>query len=79
DALKKHEKSRNHPDATLKEKGFTQLSSATTSTSETQAATPKAIKIAMDNADGRLAKNRNGEDIPNKELFLINVGAPRVY
>ncbi|WP_252518051.1 phage tail protein, partial [Escherichia coli] len=31
------------------------------------------------NADGRLAKNRNGEDIPNKELFLINVGAPRVY
>ncbi|HHZ4111408.1 TPA: tail fiber protein, partial [Escherichia coli] len=79
DALKKHEKSRNHPDATLKEKGFTQLSSATTSTSETQAATPKAIKIAMDNADGRLAKNRNGEDIPNKELFLINVGTPRVY
>ncbi|HGX3002462.1 TPA: phage tail protein [Escherichia coli] len=79
DALKKHEKSRNHPDATLKEKGFTQLSSATTSTSETQAATPKAIKIAMDNADGRLAKNRNGEDIPNKELFLINAGAPRVY
>ncbi|EFA9079093.1 phage tail protein [Escherichia coli] len=79
DALKKHEKSRNHPDATLKEKGFTQLSSATTSTSETQAATPKAIKIAMDNADGRLAKNRNGEDIPNKELFIINIGAPRVY
>ncbi|EOJ6336753.1 phage tail protein [Escherichia coli] len=79
DALKKHEKSRNHPDATLKEKGFTQLSSATTSTSETQAATPKAIKIAMDNANGRLAKNRNGEDIPNKELFIINIGAPRVY
>ncbi|EFC4899430.1 phage tail protein [Escherichia coli] len=79
DALKKHEKSRNHPDATLKEKGFTQLSSATTSTSETQAATPKAIRIAMDNADGRLAKNRNGEDIPNKELFIINIGAPRVY
>ncbi|EKL8940982.1 phage tail protein [Escherichia coli] len=79
DALKKHERSRNHPDATLKEKGFTQLSSATTSTSETQAATPKAIKIAMDNADGRLAKNRNGEDIPNKELFIINIGAPRVY
>ncbi|EEW5243989.1 phage tail protein, partial [Escherichia coli] len=79
DALKEHEKSRNHPDATLKEKGFTQLSSATTSTSETQAATPKAIKIAMDNVDGRLAKNRNGEDIPNKELFLINVGTPRVY
>ncbi|EJN4466257.1 phage tail protein [Escherichia coli] len=79
DALKKHERSRNHPDATLKEKGFTQLSSATTSTSETQAATPKAIKIAMDNAAGRLAKNRNGEDIPNKELFVINIGAARVH
>ncbi|KYS38014.1 phage tail protein [Escherichia coli] len=79
DKLKEHEQSRRHPDASLTTKGFTQLSSDTTSTSETQAATPKAIKIAMDNADGRLAKNRNGEDIPNKELFLINVGTPRVY
>ncbi|EFG7921917.1 phage tail protein [Escherichia coli] len=79
DKLKEHEQSRRHPDASLTTKGFTQLSSATTSTSETQAATPKAIRIAMDNADGRLAKNRNGEDIPNKELFIINIGAPRVY
>ncbi|EOM8345139.1 phage tail protein [Escherichia coli] len=79
DKLKEHEQSRRHPDASLTTKGFTQLSSDTTSTSETRAATPKAIKIAMDNADGRLAKNRNGEDIPNKELFLINVGTPRVY
>ncbi|EKN1705658.1 phage tail protein [Escherichia coli] len=79
DKLKEHEQSRRYPDASLTTKGFTQLSSDTTSTSETRAATPKAIKIAMDNADGRLAKNRNGEDIPNKELFLINVGTPRVY
>ncbi|GDQ13208.1 phage tail protein [Escherichia coli] len=79
DKLKEHEQSRRHPDASLTTKGFTQLSSDTTSTSETRAATPKAIKIAMDNADGRLAKNRNGEDIPNKELFIINIGAPRVY
>ncbi|MCD4217165.1 tail fiber protein, partial [Escherichia coli] len=79
DKLKEHEQSRRHPDASLTTKGFTQLSSDTTSTSETRAATPKAIKIAMDNADGRLAKNRNGEDIPNKVLFLINVGTPRVY
>ncbi|EEV7057203.1 phage tail protein [Escherichia coli] len=79
DKLKEHEQSRRHPDASLTTKGFTQLSSDTTSTSETRAATPKAIKIAMDNADGRLAKNRNGEDIPNKEMFLINVGTPRVY
>lgn len=74
DALKKHEQSRNHPDATTSAKGFTRLSSATDSASEEQAATPKAVKIAMDNASARLAKERNGEDIPNKPLFVQNVG-----
>lgn len=74
DALKKHEQSRNHPDATTSEKGFTQLSSATDSTSEGQAATSKAVKIAMDNANARLAKDRNGGDIPNKPLFIQNIG-----
>lgn len=44
----KHAKSRNHPDATLTAKGFTQLSSSTTSASETLAATPKAVKTVMD-------------------------------
>lgn len=74
DALKKHEQSRNHPDATTSEKGFTRLSSATDSTSEEQAATPKAVKIAMDNANARLAKERNGADIPNPPLFVQNIG-----
>ncbi len=74
DALKKHEQSRNHPDATTSEKGFTRLSSATDSTSEEQAATPKAVKIAMDNANARLAKERNGADIPNPQLFVQNIG-----
>ena len=74
DALRKHEQSRNHPDATTSAKGFTQLSSATDSTSEGQAATPKAVKIAMDNANARLAKDRNGGDIPNKPLFIQNIG-----
>ncbi|MDH0323139.1 phage tail protein [Citrobacter freundii] len=74
DALKKHEQSRNHPDATTTVKGFTQLSSATDSTSEEQAATPKAVKIAMDNANARLAKERNGADIPNPSLFVQNIG-----
>lgn len=50
DKLLEHEQSRRHPDATLKEKGFTQLSSATNSTSETLAATPKAVKAAYDKA-----------------------------
>jgi len=48
--IDKHAKSRNHPDATLAAKGFTQLSSSTTSTSETLAATPKAVKTVMDEA-----------------------------
>lgn len=74
DALKKHEQSRNHPDATTSEKGFTRLSSATDSTSEELAATSKAVKIAMDNANARLAKERNGGDIPNKPLFVQNIG-----
>ncbi|WP_247753859.1 tail fiber protein, partial [Citrobacter freundii] len=74
DALKKHEQSRNHPDATTSEKGFTQLSSATDSTSEELAATLKAVKIAMDNANARLAKERNGGDVPNKPLFIQNIG-----
>ena len=53
DKLAEHEQSRNHPDATLNEKGFTQLSSATDSTSESLAATPKAVKAAYDLADGK--------------------------
>ena len=46
--IDEHAKSRNHPDATLTAKGFTQLNNATNSTSETQAATPKAVKTVMD-------------------------------
>lgn len=53
DALARHEKSRNHPDATTAAKGFTQLSSATDSASETLAATPKAVKAAFDLAYGK--------------------------
>ncbi|MGC6229202.1 phage tail protein [Hafnia paralvei] len=53
DKLQEHEQSRRHPDATLKEKGFTQLSSATNSTSEALAATPKAVKTAYDLANGK--------------------------
>ncbi|WP_372914316.1 phage tail protein, partial [Salmonella enterica] len=40
-------------DATTARKGIIQLSNATDSTSETLAATPKAVKAAMDNANGR--------------------------
>ncbi|EMV5184946.1 tail fiber protein [Escherichia coli] len=46
--IAEHARSRNHPDATLTEKGFTQLSSDTNSNSETLAATPRAVKAAYD-------------------------------
>ncbi|EKH9599977.1 phage tail protein [Escherichia coli] len=61
-------------DASLNKKGLVQLTSATDSLSETLAATAKAVKIAMDNANARLAKDRNGADIPNKPLFIQNLG-----
>ncbi|EER0851823.1 tail fiber protein [Escherichia coli] len=53
ESLSRHAQSRNHPDATLTAKGFTQLSSATNSISETLAATPKAVKAAYDLANGK--------------------------
>ncbi|ENE52060.1 phage tail fiber repeat family protein [Escherichia coli P0302293.9] len=53
DKLKEHEQSRRHPDASLTARGFVQLSSATNSTSETLAATPKAVKAAYDLANAK--------------------------
>ena len=53
DKIAEHEQSRRHPDATLTAKGFTQLSSATDSVSESVAATPKAVKTAYDLAKGK--------------------------
>ncbi|WFQ80926.1 phage tail protein [Xenorhabdus sp. SF857] len=80
-AIREHEQSRRHPDATLKEKGFVILNSAVNSNSETQAATPKAVKAAYDlaatannNANSCLEKNKNGADIPNKPEFVKNLG-----
>ncbi|ELL5992282.1 phage tail protein [Escherichia coli] len=69
-----HEQSRRHPSASLTEKGFVRLYSGMESNDETVAATPKAVKIAMDNASARLAKDRNGSDIPNPALFVQNLG-----
>ncbi|WP_253282749.1 phage tail protein [Cedecea davisae] len=81
DAIDKHAKSRNHPDATLKEKGFVQLSSATDSDSETLAATPKAVKAAVgvgnaanQNAERRLLKDSNLVDVPDKVSARKNMG-----
>ncbi|HAL9284875.1 TPA: hypothetical protein H7V20_003472 [Escherichia coli] len=45
-------------DASTTKKGIVQLSSATNSTSETLAATPKAVKAANDNANDRVPSDR---------------------
>lgn len=81
DEIEKHAKSRNHPDATLKEKGFVQLSSATDSDNETLAATPKAVKDAVavgnaanQNAEKRLLKESNLADVPDKAAARQNLG-----
>ncbi len=48
--LSEHANSRNHPDATLNEKGFTRLSNATTSSDQDKAATPLAVRLAVEAA-----------------------------
>ncbi|EBU9317149.1 phage tail protein [Salmonella enterica subsp. enterica serovar Amager] len=81
DKLTEHAQSRNHPDATLTDKGFVQLSSATGSTDETKAATPKAVKAAMDNANKRQPGNENLTALsslagqPDKLPYFTNKGA----
>ncbi|MBB3132132.1 phage-related tail fiber protein [Paenibacillus rhizosphaerae] len=49
------------PDASLTEKGKVQLSSATNSTSESMAATPKAVKAAYDRADAAFTSASEGK------------------
>lgn len=57
DKISEHEQSRRHPDASLTVKGFTQLSSAINSESETLAATPKAVKAVMDETNKKAPLN----------------------
>ena len=78
DLLAAHEKSRNHPDGTTTAKGFVQLNSSVSSTSETLAATPKAVKTANDNANTRIPSTRkiNGKQLnADQTLTAADVGA----
>jgi hypothetical protein len=81
DEIDKHAKSRNHPDGTLKDKGFVQLSNATDSDSETLAATPKAVKAACalakqadENAGKRLQADKNLSDVKDAIEARENLG-----
>ncbi|HBA7909478.1 TPA: phage tail protein, partial [Escherichia coli] len=71
-----HEKSRHHPDATLKEKGFAQYSNSTDSDAEDRAATSKAVKAAMDKAKD--AVERDGDTMTG-ELKIRGVNALRIF
>lgn len=48
--LSEHASSRDHPDATLDEKGFTRLSNAIASSDQSRAATPLAVRLAVEAA-----------------------------
>lgn len=69
-AIAEHARSRNHPDATLLAKGFTQLSSDINSNSETLAATPKALKAVN---DASVKKTDNLSDLTNKAVARGNL------
>ena len=66
--LDEHEHSTNPPDATLTQKGFTQLSNATDSDDETKAATPKAVKAALIEARNHRHTWSQITDIPDGTL-----------
>ncbi|MGQ5837753.1 phage tail-collar fiber domain-containing protein [Serratia sp. IR-2025] len=70
DAIASHEKTRNHPDASTTAKGLVQLSSATTSTDETKASTPKALKTV---SDASMKKAANLSDLPDKAAARGNL------
>jgi hypothetical protein len=69
-AIAEHARSRNHPDATLLAKGFTQLSSDSNSNNEVLAATPKAVKAVN---DASLKKTDNLSDLTNKATARGNL------
>ncbi|WP_407322291.1 phage tail protein [Serratia marcescens] len=70
EAIAAHEKTRNHPDASTIAKGLVQLSSATTSTDETKASTPKALKTV---SDASMKKAANLSDLPDKATARGNL------
>ncbi|WP_323866175.1 phage tail protein [Xenorhabdus cabanillasii] len=82
EAIAEHAASRNHPDATLQDKGFVVLSNDVGSDSETMAATPKAVKAAYDlantanqNANNANAIADNANDNANTRLAKDQNGA----
>ena len=72
DLMAAHEKSTNHPNATISSKGFVQLNSAIDSNLENQAATPLAVKKVYDGAVKRTGDSMTGQLILSKNGLKIN-------
>ena len=76
DLMAAHEKSTNHPNATISSKGFVQLNSSIDSNLENQAATPLAVKKAYDTASGAVKKTG---DTMTGQLILPKEGLKIKY
>lgn len=63
-----------NPPASTSTPGVVRLSNATNSTSQNQAATPRAVKAANDNANTRLTKSQNLADLPSPSQARSNLG-----
>ncbi|WP_229000132.1 phage tail protein [Photorhabdus aegyptia] len=61
------------PSTSLTQKGIVQLTNKT-GDSNTLAVTQKLASDINDNANNKLAKDRNGADIPDKNEFVKNLG-----
>ncbi|KOY60683.1 phage tail protein [Photorhabdus heterorhabditis] len=61
------------PGASLTQKGVIQLTDKM-GNSNTLAVTQKLVSDVNDNANNRLAKDQNGADIPDKNVFVKNLG-----
>lgn len=67
------------PPASLSRAGVAQLSSSTTSTNETQAATPKAVKAAVDLAQSAKDDAKKANDNANGKVPITGKGVATVY
>ena len=63
-----------NPPASLTTPGVVTLSNSTESSAQNQAATPRAVKSANDNANTRLAKNQNLADLTSAATARVNLG-----
>lgn len=63
-----------NPPASTTTPGVTRLSNATDSTAQNLAATPRAVKLANDNANTRLGKSANLADLTSPAMARVNLG-----